>query len=262
MSDQPSVSPKDLLFPEPTFSDSINEFTEALSAAQGGMTSAATGAYNPHFKRDYADLADVWDVCRGPLAANHLAVAQLPYNRMISGSVYHMLRTRIAHKSGQWMQTDVGVKAGDNPQVLGSVITYLRRYSLSAMVGIAPRGEDDDAEGAEGRAAPPIARPQGAKPAGATSAPKAAAPAASPPNGSAPAPAAVPVPEAAKAFVDRFDKMTDPAEFHKAVESTRGIFDDGTPEKKALSAAITRAAARMGIQPKKKDAPAPAPSAA
>ncbi len=43
----------------------------------------------------------------------------------------------------------LGVKKPDDPQADGSSITYARRYSLAAMVGVCP--EDDDAEAAMDR---------------------------------------------------------------------------------------------------------------
>ncbi len=51
----------------------------------------------------------------------------------------------------------------DSPQAIGSVVTYLRRYALQSMVGVAP--EDDDGEAAQGRAvvkqAQKLAAPKG-----------------------------------------------------------------------------------------------------
>ena len=43
-----------------------------------------------------------------------------------------------------------------SPQVVGSCVTYLRRYGLQAMVGIAP--EDDDGNAAQGQGDPPKAQ--------------------------------------------------------------------------------------------------------
>jgi hypothetical protein len=53
--------------------------------------------------------------------------------------------TRITHASGQWMEDSVStmLPTGD-PQAVGSAITYLRRYALQSVAGVAP--EDDDAK--------------------------------------------------------------------------------------------------------------------
>jgi hypothetical protein len=60
--------------------------------------------------------------------------------------------TRILHASGQWMEDGVStmLPTGD-PQSVGSAITYLRRYALQSVAGVA--ADDDDGEAAHGRAA-------------------------------------------------------------------------------------------------------------
>jgi len=53
--------------------------------------------------------------------------------------------TRLLHSSGQWMEDSVSAMLPNgDPQAVGSAITYLRRYALQAVAGIA--AEDDDAE--------------------------------------------------------------------------------------------------------------------
>ena len=62
------------------------------------------------------------------------------------------MTTLLLHSSGEWIESDpLVVQAKDaGPQAVGSCLTYLRRYQLAAMVGIAPK-DDDDAEAAERR---------------------------------------------------------------------------------------------------------------
>lgn len=128
-------------------SDQINELAAALAKAQGQMAGAAKDCTNPHFKSRYADLASVWDACRQPLADNGLAVIQGVATELNRVTV----TTRLAHASGQWIESAAAADARDaGPQSIGSVVTYLRRYSLAAMVGVAP--EDDD--GNEGQTPP------------------------------------------------------------------------------------------------------------
>lgn len=131
-----------------TTSEQINELAAALAKAQGVMAGAAKGSTNPHFKSRYADLASVWDACRPPLAANGLAVIQ----GVATDGTHVTVTTRLAHASGQWIESSAAADARDTgPQSVGSVVTYLRRYSLAAMVGVAP--EDDD--GNDGQTPPP-----------------------------------------------------------------------------------------------------------
>jgi hypothetical protein len=128
-------------------SENIAEISAALAKAQGAIEGASKGKVNPAFKSKYADLAAVWDACREPLSTNGIAVLQIP-TETPDGLV---LTTMITHSSGQWFRSSYPVRPVQaTPQGLGSALTYSRRYSLMAMVGIAP--EDDDGEAAMGRA--------------------------------------------------------------------------------------------------------------
>jgi hypothetical protein len=124
----------------------INEIATALSKAQGEMGGALKDSANPFFKSKYADLASVWDACRGPLSKHGLAVIQAPTT---SGNLVSVM-TLLTHGSGQWIRDTLTVAAkDDSPQAVGSCISYLRRYALQSFAGVAP--EDDDAEAAHGR---------------------------------------------------------------------------------------------------------------
>lgn len=118
----------------------------ALAKAQGAMSTAKKDSTNPHFKSRYADLASVWEACRKPLTDNGLSVAQLlGYQDGTLG-----IRTILMHESGESLDGFAPLleKKDATPQQLGSAITYMRRYSLMAMVGIAP-DDDDDGNAAE-----------------------------------------------------------------------------------------------------------------
>ena len=121
-------------------SEQINELATALSKAQGVIIPASKDADNPFFKSKYADLASVWEVAREPLSKNGLAIIQLP---SADGNIV-TLKTLLTHSSGQFISSDLTMVAKDaSPQAIGSCITYLRRYSLSAVVGIASEIDDD-----------------------------------------------------------------------------------------------------------------------
>ena len=132
-----------------TTSEQINEIAAALAKAQSGMDNAEKGRSNPAFKSKYADLASVRDAVIGPLTAAGIAVLQAP-STTAEGVV---VETRFVHGSGQWLSCSVGAtpRAYD-PQSVGSAITYLRRYGLMALAGIAP--EDDDGNAASVQTAP------------------------------------------------------------------------------------------------------------
>ena len=128
-------------------SESLVEFTKALSKFQGEITSVKKTSVNPFFKSKYADLDAIWDVCRKPLSSNGLALVQIPVE--LEGNLY--LETLLIHTSGEYIKGYLALnpKATD-PQAVGSAITYARRYAMSAMLGVSA-DEDDDAEKATAR---------------------------------------------------------------------------------------------------------------
>lgn len=124
-------------------SENINEIAAALAAAQGQFTgvskdsSVNTGKYGYR----YADLASYLDAIRQPMAANGLAIVQSPEidNDRVT------VTTMIVHASGQWLLSQLSMGVSDSrPQTLGGIITYCRRYALTAMLNLA--AEDDDAQ--------------------------------------------------------------------------------------------------------------------
>jgi len=128
-------------------SENINELAMALSKAQGEMQAAKKDSENPFFKSKYADLNSIWDSARPVLSKNGLCVIQT--TDMANDKI--ILITTLAHTSGQWIKSIVPLNPSKNDsQGVGAAMTYLRRYSLSAMIGIVT-DEDDDGESAVGR---------------------------------------------------------------------------------------------------------------
>ena len=135
---------------EQNTSKEIGELVKALAKAQGAINLARrdsdveyTLKSGKRMQRKYADLTSVWDSCRKELSQNGLVVIQTTKgNRGVT------VITTLAHESGQWIRGELVMQPGGNdPQSYGSALTYARRYSLAAIVGIAT-GEDDDAEDA------------------------------------------------------------------------------------------------------------------
>ncbi len=129
-------------------SDSIGELAAALAKAQGVIKSAAKDATNPFFKSNYADLPAVVKACKQALSEN--AIAYIQTTEFEGQDIW--LETILIHSSGQWVSGRYPVRPVKNdPQGLGSALTYARRYSLAAMAGVVAENEDDDAEAAQGR---------------------------------------------------------------------------------------------------------------
>lgn len=144
-------------------SEQINEIGAALAKAQAKIEGASKDSDNPYFKSRYADLASVWSACRDALTANGIAVVQSPE----ADGPKVTVTTLLTHSSGQWIRGSLAMTATKaDPQGIGSCVTYARRYSLAAMVGVCP--EDDDgnaasepgANGAKAAAKPPARKPK------------------------------------------------------------------------------------------------------
>jgi hypothetical protein len=133
-------------------SEQIAELATALAKAQAAVSPAVKDKTNPAFRSRYADLSSVWEACREALTSNGLSVVQMPINH---AEGYAALRTMLLHTSGQWLATTVSARLiKDDAQGLGSALTYLRRYSLAAMVGVVA-DEDDDGNAAASRGPSP-----------------------------------------------------------------------------------------------------------
>jgi hypothetical protein len=132
-------------------SEQINELAKALCAAQLEMKHAVKDASNPFFKSDYATLAAISDACLPALNKHGLAITQTTGHFESSNNV--SLCTTLIHTSGQWIQSIYPVcPVKNDPQGLGSALSYARRYSLAGIAGVVVG--DDDAEDAMNRNAP------------------------------------------------------------------------------------------------------------
>ena len=128
-------------------SEQLNDLATALAKAQGEIENAAKSSANPHFKSKYADLAEILNTVRPVFSGHGLSVTQLPSYADGIASV----ETVLMHSSGQWISSVASAPVGkQDAQGVGSCLTYLRRYSLAAVAGIAQ--EDDDANSAVGHA--------------------------------------------------------------------------------------------------------------
>ncbi len=141
-------------------SESIAALAGALAKAQLQIEPASKNATNPHFRSHYADLASIWDACRGPLNTNGLSIVQFPCDGDVGRTG---LCTMLLHSSGEYISEVVTTRSQkDDPQGLGSALTYLRRYALAAVVGVTAT-EDDDGNAAStpanARVAAPAQRP-------------------------------------------------------------------------------------------------------
>ena len=135
-------------------SDTIGALAAALCKAQSEIKAAEMNSSNPFLKSKYADLGSVIEAARPALGKNGLAFTQL-----VGGDVNNItLDTLLMHSSGEYIGQTVSLPAGEEKgrslaQSAGAIITYLRRYGLSAILGVYA-DEDTDAK-------PPVAKPDG-----------------------------------------------------------------------------------------------------
>ncbi|MDE2100183.1 MAG: ERF family protein [Patescibacteria group bacterium] len=128
-------------------SEQIDKLAEALAQAQVEFDTPSKSATNPFLKNKYADISDVLHAVKPTLAKFGVAAVQMP--GISNGR--SVIRTILAHKSGQWIDGEMPVlNAKEDAQSFGSGVTYARRYSLKAALGIAD--DDDDGNGATGKA--------------------------------------------------------------------------------------------------------------
>jgi hypothetical protein len=126
--------------------------TAAVSAMQGELpvveklNSVNAGAR----KYKYADLTLLTEKVMPLLAKHGLAFIALPN---ITGGIFG-LSYELRHESGDSVAGHYPLP-NSSPQEIGSAITYARRYALAAVTGVAPGGDDDDAQKAQAAVSKP-----------------------------------------------------------------------------------------------------------
>lgn len=123
----------------------LKNLIAALVGFQSELKNPIKDTANPFFKSRYADLAGIWEACRPGMAKHGLALVQSPsvegHQVTVTGTLYHI--------SGESIVSVLKAETKDAlPQSIGSAVTYLRRYQMSAILGVA--AEDDDGAAASG----------------------------------------------------------------------------------------------------------------
>ena len=133
-------------------SESIVELSKALAKFQEEVKQPLKDKNNPFFKSKYVPLENVVEAITDVAPKNGLSFVQWALNDE-NGRVG--VATMLMHESGEWIEFDaVHMKADkETAQGAGALITYLKRYSLSAVFGITS-DQDDDGNGASGNKAP------------------------------------------------------------------------------------------------------------
>jgi len=118
---------------------------KAFVAAQKATEAVKKASTNPAFRSKYADLAGVVEAVVPALNAAGVGVMQFPG---YDGELV-TVTTTFLHEGGSSVTSTLALRPSkQDPQGIGSAVTYGRRYSLLAMSGAAP--EDDDGNAASG----------------------------------------------------------------------------------------------------------------
>lgn len=162
-------------------SESLSRLAPALLAAQKELKNPAKDAKGQVRGRSdykYLSLGGLIDDTRETLNKYGIAISQHPNG---DGTVARVT-TLLLHESGEWIESDAACALVDaDPQRLGGVISYLRRYAWQSVIGVCA-DDDDDAQGVAAHVQ------QHARPA------QKSAPQAAPARPSAPAPTSTPPP--------------------------------------------------------------------
>lgn len=94
------------------------------------------------YKYNYADLAAICAIAYPIIGKHGLAFSSQP---TFNAEGRFVLEYQLLHESGEEKRGTMPLPAQGKPQELGSVLTYFKRYAFTAVTGIAPGGEDNDA---------------------------------------------------------------------------------------------------------------------
>jgi hypothetical protein len=129
-------------------SESIKNIAGALVKFQASVSKVGKESSNPFFKSKYASLANILDTIQKPLSESGLAISQFPDANALTTIILHA-------DSGEWMESSyvMPVAKQNDPQAMGSAMTYARRYALGSILNL-NIDDDDDGEKAMGRQIP------------------------------------------------------------------------------------------------------------
>ncbi|AGZ24981.1 MULTISPECIES: ERF family protein [Staphylococcus] len=130
-------------------SESIVELNKALANFHKEVKQPMKDANNPFFKSKYVPLENVVEAIDDVAPKHGLTYSQYPVTTE-NGLVG--ISTVLLHESGEFIEFPPATTKPDKntPQGVGSALTYMRRYSLSAVFGITS-DQDDDGNEASGK---------------------------------------------------------------------------------------------------------------
>lgn len=122
-------------------SESIVNLSKAIAKFHTQVGTIGKDAKNPFFKSNYASLPHILTEIAEPLDESGLIITQFPDGTGLTTLLIHA-------ESGEYLQAtyEMPVAKTNDPQALGSAISYARRYAVSSILSL--KIDDDDAESA------------------------------------------------------------------------------------------------------------------
>jgi hypothetical protein len=124
----------------------MKNIIKALYEAKKEIGSIKKDQKNPFFKKNYADINSIIDQVEPILEKHGLLLLQPITDEKVISIIYHV-------ESGESLSSEMKLTGSNNPQAVGSEITYFRRYTLQSCLAL--MAFDDDANMASGRTTPP-----------------------------------------------------------------------------------------------------------
>lgn len=118
----------------------MSDMMSDLLAAQKEMPALQKSAINPHFRNRFVPLDELIHAVLPILNKHNFVLMQMPAFHEGQPCLDYELR----HVSGEMVGGSMALLcAKDDPQGQGSAITYARRYSLMALLGLTADADDD-----------------------------------------------------------------------------------------------------------------------
>jgi hypothetical protein len=118
----------------------VNGLYPKLHAAKQKIGKVVKNANNPHFKKSYADINSLVETVEPLLLEQGLLLIQ-PISA--TGLVSTLI---IDIETGDKVESSMRLPDIQDPQKVGSAVTYYRRYTLQSLLSL--QAEDDDANSA------------------------------------------------------------------------------------------------------------------
>jgi hypothetical protein len=121
-------------------SESIKALSMALAKFHSQVGKIAKDAKNPFFKSNYASLSHILQEVSEPLQSAGLVIAQFPDGTGLVTMLIHS-------ESGEYISSNytMPVAKQNDPQAVGSAITYARRYAVSSILSLNVSDDDGNA---------------------------------------------------------------------------------------------------------------------